>query len=508
MFRTGYLRVVVATGTLALGINMPCKTVVFHGDSIFLTAQGYQQASGRAGRRGFDLLGNVVFHGIPRDRVFEIISARIPGLTGQFPISTTLVLRLLTLLHGSENSTFATTMVQSLLSQTRLYLGGPEAALSVKHHLRFSIEYLRRHRLLRSDGTPINFAGLVGHLYFTENNVFAFHSLLKGGYFHQICAQLDRNPERVLLQMVLVLCHIFNRVPILRRQILAEKSHRSPSMIFLPRLPQRAETLLIEHNEETLSIFQDYVQSYISDSLADIRDRTLPYTRTMVGQEEPSGGGLCSETSHVVRSPFVALSGLKDDFKSIHELCETVRSDVFLEESAIPYIPVWPHDSQVELNAYIYDFWKHGSMEVLVRDNGIKRGDVWFRLQDFSRTLSTIVTSIATLMGGDQAGVDATNDGSDCEFNPEEDGQARFLNPGPQQASKPKAKTPVVDDWQDGEDGDSGEDDESRASSDENEESSDQSVPGCQGEGDLRMVLKAFTMLRDQFVEKFRITWA
>jgi superfamily II RNA helicase len=67
LFRQGYLRVVVATGTLALGINMPCKTVVFSGDSVFLSPQNYRQASGRAGRRGFDLLGNVVFNGIAEE---------------------------------------------------------------------------------------------------------------------------------------------------------------------------------------------------------------------------------------------------------------------------------------------------------------------------------------------------------------------------------------------------------------------------------------------------------
>jgi replicative superfamily II helicase len=35
-FRSRQLDVVVATGTLAMGVHMPCKTVVFAGDAFFL----------------------------------------------------------------------------------------------------------------------------------------------------------------------------------------------------------------------------------------------------------------------------------------------------------------------------------------------------------------------------------------------------------------------------------------------------------------------------------------
>ena len=511
MFRKGYLRLVAATGTLALGINMPCKTVVFSGDSVFLTAQNYRQASGRAGRRGFDLLGNVVFNGIAKGRVYEIMSSRLPDLRGQFPISVSLVLRLLGLLHGTENSKFASDAVQSLLSQTRVYLGGPEAELSVKHHLRFSIEYLRRQSLLSEDGTPLNFAGLVGHLFFTENSVFAFHSLLKRGYFHRLCENFEGRENQVLLEMMLVLCHLFNRVPVRRTTRLSESVHRSSSVVFLPRLPRAAEELLVRHNEETKSIFEGYVHSYVNQHLMDKCDRTLPFTRLPVGQEE-NQGGFSSVKSTVIRSPFVALSGFDDNFDSIHELCATVRDGVFLEESAIPYIPIWPHDTDVELNAYIYDFFKHGSLKTLVTDNKIKRGDVWFFLKDFSLTIAAIVTSLTTFVNGSDLDDDELGEaGDDCDTDHEfdldgMDDAANFALEGVENSDrgmpmhirpKGRAKT-VSDNW---------EDDESSSSDSEPDISSEPTQEGYDGKG-LLNVLKAFILLQEEFDGKFKKTWA
>jgi len=61
LFRVKKLGVVIATGTLALGINMPCKTVIIAGDQPYLNALEYHQEIGRAGRRTFDNRGHVVF---------------------------------------------------------------------------------------------------------------------------------------------------------------------------------------------------------------------------------------------------------------------------------------------------------------------------------------------------------------------------------------------------------------------------------------------------------------
>jgi len=66
-FSAGLLRVVFATETLSLGINMPARTVVIerltkiraHGRS-GLTSGEYAQMTGRAGRRGLDAVGHAV----------------------------------------------------------------------------------------------------------------------------------------------------------------------------------------------------------------------------------------------------------------------------------------------------------------------------------------------------------------------------------------------------------------------------------------------------------------
>ena len=67
LFQRGLVKAVFATETLALGINMPARTVVlekltkWNGEShVSVTPGEYTQLTGRAGRRGIDVEGNAV----------------------------------------------------------------------------------------------------------------------------------------------------------------------------------------------------------------------------------------------------------------------------------------------------------------------------------------------------------------------------------------------------------------------------------------------------------------
>lgn len=352
LFRKGYLRVVIATGTLALGINMPCATVVFSGDSVFLTALNFRQAAGRAGRRGFDLLGNVVFQNLTTAKVCRLLSSRLPDLNGHFPVTTTLVLRLFSLLEESGESPYAVRAINSLLSQPRLYLDGPAFKDQVLHHLRFSIEYLRRQSLLSSQGAPINFAGLTSHLYFTENSSFAVNVLLKEGFFHDLCSDVNEKTSSVLRTLMIVLAHLFGRRPCREadQEYIENVVKRSPSIVFLPPLPPQAARILRQHNHETLQIFTTYVKTFVDQHIKE-DDCKLPLTGVEAGGSNTATTLAGTLPPTRVRSAFVALSGHGDSFDSISDLCRTTRGGVFLEEAVIPHLDVYPDESKTPLNA-------------------------------------------------------------------------------------------------------------------------------------------------------------
>lgn len=408
LFRKGFLRVVFATGTLALGINMPCKSVVFSGDSISLNALNFRQGSGRAGRRGFDMLGNVIFQHVPSSKMHRLISSKLPDLNGHFPITTSLVLRLFILLHGSKQAASAVKSINSLLSIPRIFLGGPAMKETVLHHLRFSIEYLRRNSLLDMKGRPLDFAGCVSPLYYTENASFAFHALLSSGYLQRLCKNIDSKPKGTLRNLMLVMANIFRRIPlrpgILESYHTAEK--KASSVGILPNLPGKAADALASHNKKLLGIYMAYVASFI-DQHVQSPDCYLPFSGMKCGGESSSAQLGFSNFDHIsprIVSPFFALSGNGDKCTTISDLCQMVRSGVWLEESVIPYVAASAAENPTPLNAYLYDFFKHGNIYELEKSNRIPKDDIWLFLSDFSMILATINTSLDAFLFLDPTG--------------------------------------------------------------------------------------------------------
>ncbi|KDN68297.1 putative DEAD/DEAH box helicase [Colletotrichum sublineola] len=144
---------------------------------------------------------------------------------------------------------------------------------------------------------------------------------------------------------------------------LAETVHQSPSIVFLPELPPQAAKILKTHNKKTLDIFETYVHTFVKQHLQHTSDDKLPFTNTRVSPTKAKSIDAYATNipllpPTIIRSSFTTLSGFTDNFTTIHKLYDT--------------------------NAYIYDFFKHGDLDALVRDNKVKRGDNFLSSENFN----------------------------------------------------------------------------------------------------------------------------
>lgn len=97
LFRDGFIKVLFATETFAVGVNMPTRTVVFteltkptNMTKRFLNTAEFKQMSGRAGRRGKDVIGHVIllpYYEFPElQDLKSVMLQSMPSITSKFSI--------------------------------------------------------------------------------------------------------------------------------------------------------------------------------------------------------------------------------------------------------------------------------------------------------------------------------------------------------------------------------------------------------------------------------------
>ncbi|KAH7917621.1 hypothetical protein BV22DRAFT_1115529 [Leucogyrophana mollusca] len=328
------------------------------------------------------------------NRVQRLILSKLPSLGANFPITSTLILRLFNVLEGSNYAEAAVKSVQRIFHQ-------------LLRHLRFNIDYLRRVHLLNGEGKPLNLFGIAGHLYYTEPSNFALVALPRSGP-SLLSAKRD---------FILVMCHLFGHRYLPNSYATNEKLaaiiKKSPSMVVLPALPEDVRQVLQEHDREILRVFTGYALTYGSQYQA--RETSLESTK-----ETAQVRSYLQSTAIpvVARSRFVANSGHGDEFGSVQQLVHTAREGVCLNEHVIPsfeHITTLPveGDNQLVLNAYLLDFYIHGQTGALADANGIKRGDVWYLLQEFVLMLKTIREVLGLLLQKTSKDSSLTEGGTD-----------------------------------------------------------------------------------------------
>lgn len=407
-----------------------------------------------AGRRGYDLLGKVVFYGLAMDRAQRLVLSKLPALGGNFPLTSTMVLRLFNLLQGSDNAPTAVNAIQRLMTLPQISFMFDTGRHQLLHHVRFSIDYLRRAGLLDSNGKTIDLCGIVAHLYYAEPSNLALVALFRQGVIHKICNQSNRaNAKR---DFILIMAHLFDRKNLPRVYTSAnnvkERIKKSASMVLLPPLPKNARAVLQKHNEDMLKVFVTYAKAFVTRYRQDLGpDTTLPFSHysypthnSPESSTNPFLSKLHEQTLRLgVRSAFVANSGHSDDFRSISELCRTARSGLHLNDHAIPTMEPFldsDDDFSFALNAYILDFYIHGQPSSLVNANGIRPNDLWYLLQDFSLALKATRSSLEELLLG--VSKDTQDDDEDVSDISE---AATAINPA--DINKGRDTNDIAEDW-------------------------------------------------------------
>ena len=128
LFAKGYVKLLFATETFAVGVNMPTKTVLFTGVKKFsgngfrnLYSHEYTQMAGRAGRRGCDKVGHVIhLNNLFEQPLFNeynmILNGKPQTLVSKFNVYYNLILNLIANKEQHHNFT-QTSMIQNEITK-------------------------------------------------------------------------------------------------------------------------------------------------------------------------------------------------------------------------------------------------------------------------------------------------------------------------------------------------------------------------------------------------------
>jgi len=237
--------------------------------------------------------------------------------------------------------------------------------------------------------SPKTLYGLTSALYPEEPSNFALAALLRSGALHELASKVKEKPDETLREMLVVLAWLFGTVHRRRQSPETLRSTRnSTSLIVLPPLPAPIRAALDEHHRAVLSVFSTYAKEYAAQHAEKLgADESLPLSGRKVSSSGAADAAFASKLRQTEldvesRSVFAATSGHGDNFSSVVDLTRSARSGVTLQQHAVPELASPGLDSKEHhLDAYVVDFYRHGDLDVLVRENSMSRNKVWYHLQ-------------------------------------------------------------------------------------------------------------------------------
>jgi len=348
LFRMGFLRVVFSTDTLAYGINMPCRSVIFAGDSVFLNSVQFQQMAGRAGRRGLDVLGHVIFCALPLHRLHRLVISGVPKMNGKHPELPVLVPKVLKYCQGLRYSRKSTELCQRLVFDPLVHFNSNKSTflwhmIACGHYMYHSgyVDQTPEGDRLTSSGQVLAFAHSMAPSHY------AFCNLYESGLLHQMCSDPALNLGQKCRALLLVMVALFK--PLALNSSYLKSRSTSRGQIVLTNLNEpRTDSFLtniypyLQRVNDQLHVFEqtslDVLQSHASaaadrelhrlkfagssstvdqDFLSPLTEIVYKRGKRLAGK--PVSGGLIEKLGlqqqpFKCSSPFVATSGHGDTF--------------------------------------------------------------------------------------------------------------------------------------------------------------------------------------------------
>ncbi|KAG5487743.1 hypothetical protein LSCM1_08109 [Leishmania martiniquensis] len=453
LFRGRHCGVICATETLALGVHSPCRSVVLAGDHVLLNTTQFRQMMGRAGRRGLDYLGHLIFLSVSMKKITRLMTSSMTVIKGNVQVDPITQLRLLQIhdhghhrsLKGAEEwSRRALSMAERLYVNPLFFAG--RAAMEGGNMEPFTVEFaqmllgfLHREGLHFKDRPSSLGSLLVDAMYIFRNaqvgaEGFAFISMITRKVFAK--ARLARRfsylapSDDAIVQEAKaeLLAYLFSvnktcGVPLeLHRSALSDpavmelwagrrvaKQHR---VVLAPLDVCSPATKPFNY----VSVFRmiSAFYTYLAGTLKESADTRLPYMCPKTKKKNCIFGGKSgmplmaklSETAepYAARDPFVAISGCGDHFVHSEDLVTTLRRGLFCDRRMLPVLDLTDgcrHDgAQVLINACITDFVRCKAQIDSVRSNfrftlleelnGLSQSESYAVLNQAERLLSNI----------------------------------------------------------------------------------------------------------------------
>jgi hypothetical protein len=256
LFRIKHLQIVFATETLSLGINMPCKTVVLTCDSIGFSSIKYKQMVGRAGRRTFDTIGNIVYYGLPQNKIKNFISSKIPNIKGNFSLDLNLISQLSVMNTYDSNSI---KKFKSFVKNPIIKLNDDDYDyMTCKKIANLQINYLMSKSILDAKFNPSNQVLFSLPLRNEDVSQNIIGELIVKNYFDRFVIECNNDIEEIAKKIVNVLSHF-----IAVKYLLPTTSDTN---ILLPELPSLTKFL------NSVAKYQSaYIRNFLNDKIEAVK---------------------------------------------------------------------------------------------------------------------------------------------------------------------------------------------------------------------------------------------